>query len=88
MHVLFREGYADRAYMDQYTDCPSELEAHLATRTPEWASSISGVPVEEIEAFARLVGQTKRSFFRLGYGFNPAAAMARRRCTRRCAFRR
>ena len=30
MHVLFREGYADRAYMDRYTDCPDELEAHLA----------------------------------------------------------
>ena len=53
MNVLFREGYADRAYMDRYTDCPDELEAHLATRTPEWASKISGVPVEEIEAFAR-----------------------------------
>ena len=69
MHVLFREGYADRAYMKRYTDCPAELEAHLATRTPEWASSICGVPVAEIEAFARAVGQTKRTFFRLGYGF-------------------
>ena len=79
MHVLFREGFADRAYMARYTDCPDELEAHLATRTPEWASSICGVPVEEIEAFARLVGQTKRAFFRLGYGFtrsrNGAAQM-------------
>jgi anaerobic selenocysteine-containing dehydrogenase len=79
MHVLFREGYADRAYMERYTDCPAELEAHLSTRTPEWASSICGVPVAEIEAFARLVGQTKRSFFRLGYGFtrsrNGAAQM-------------
>src|SRR5258708_3417771 len=69
MHVLFREGFADRAYMERYTDCPDELEQHLKTRTPEWASSICGVPVEEIEAFARLVGETKRSFFRLGYGF-------------------
>ncbi len=79
MHVLFREGYADREYLARYTDCPAELETHLATRTPEWASSISGVPVEEIEAFARAVGQTKRSFFRLGYGFtrsrNGAAQM-------------
>jgi anaerobic selenocysteine-containing dehydrogenase len=79
MHVLFREGYADREYMARYADCPDELEAHLATRTPEWASSICGVPVEEIEAFARAVGQTKRSFFRLGYGFarsrNGAAQM-------------
>jgi len=79
MHVLFREGLADRAYMDRYTDCPNELEAHLKTRTPQWASAISGVPVEEIEAFARLVGQTQRTFFRLGYGFtrsrNGAAQM-------------
>jgi anaerobic selenocysteine-containing dehydrogenase len=79
MHVLFREGYADREYMDRYTDFPKELEAHLKTRTPEWASAISGVPVEEIEAFARMVGQTKRTFFRLGYGFtrsrNGAAQM-------------
>src|SRR6202045_495550 len=70
MHVLFRDGLADRAYLDRYTDCPNELEAHLATRTPEWASAISGVPVEEIEAFARAVGETKRTFFRLGYGFS------------------
>ena len=79
MHVLFREGYADRDYLERYTDCPAELEAHLATRTPEWASAISGVPVAEIEAFARAVGQTKRTFFRLGYGFtrsrNGAAQM-------------
>src|SRR6478736_2564714 len=69
MHVLFRDGYADRAYMDKYTDCPAELEAHLKTRTPEWASAISGVPVAEIEAFAKAIGETKRTFFRYGYGF-------------------
>jgi len=79
MHVLFREGFADREYLARYTDCPAELEAHLRTRTPEWASAICGVPVEEIEAFARTVGQTRRAFFRLGYGFtrsrNGAAQM-------------
>ncbi len=69
MHVLFREGYADRDYMARYTDCPADLEAHLSTRTPQWASAICGVPVTEIESFARAVGQTKKSYFRLGYGF-------------------
>jgi hypothetical protein len=48
---------------------PRELEAHLRDATPEWAAAITGLPVEEIEAFARLVGTTKKSFFRLGYGF-------------------
>jgi anaerobic selenocysteine-containing dehydrogenase len=69
MHVLFRDGYADRDYLARYTDCPAELEAHLKTRNPEWASAICGVPVPEIEAFAHAVGTTKRTFFRLGYGF-------------------
>ena len=69
MHVLFRDGHADRAYLAQYTDCPEELEAHLETRTPEWASAITGLAVEEIEAFARLLGERPRAYFRLGYGF-------------------
>jgi anaerobic selenocysteine-containing dehydrogenase len=79
MHVLFRDGFADRAYLAKYTDYSAELEAHLATRTPEWASEICGVPVAEIEAFAKLVGETRRAYFRLGYGFtrsrNGAAQM-------------
>ena len=69
MHVLFRENMADRAYLEKYTDDPIGLEAHLANKTPEWAAAITGLTVAEIEAFARLVGTTKRTFFRLGYGF-------------------
>jgi anaerobic selenocysteine-containing dehydrogenase len=79
MHVLFRDGYADRAYLAKFTDASPELEAHLAVRTPQWASDICGVPASEIEAFAHLIGATPRSFFRLGYGFtrsrNGAAQM-------------
>jgi anaerobic selenocysteine-containing dehydrogenase len=70
MHVLFKEGMADRAYLEKYTDDPKGLEAHLESKTPEWASAITGLPVTEIEAFARLVGTTKKTFFRLGYGFS------------------
>ncbi|MCB1380587.1 MAG: molybdopterin-dependent oxidoreductase, partial [Alphaproteobacteria bacterium] len=69
MHVLFRDGYADRDYLARYTDAPREFEAHLASRTPDWAAKICDIPASEIEAFARLIGQTRRSFFRLGYGF-------------------
>ncbi|MDR6757409.1 anaerobic selenocysteine-containing dehydrogenase [Mycoplana sp. BE70] len=69
MHIAFRDGYADRAYMETFADDPAGLEAHLSTRGPEWAAAITGLGVEEIEAFARLVGETKRTFFRLGYGF-------------------
>lgn len=79
MHVFFRDGYADRDYMADFADVPDELEAHLKTRTPEWAAGITGLSVEEIEAFAKLIGTTKRTFMRLGYGFsrqrNGAVAM-------------
>src|SRR5208282_5534714 len=70
MHILFKEGYADWEYLERYTDASETLLEHLKTRTPEWASAITGLPVEEIVAFARLFGRTKRSFIRAGYGFS------------------
>ncbi len=70
MHVLFRDGLADWDYLEKYTDDPHGLKAHLRTRTPQWAAAITGLSVEEIEGFAHLVGRTKRTFFRLGYGFS------------------
>jgi anaerobic selenocysteine-containing dehydrogenase len=70
MHCLFRDGKADWDYLDKYTDAPRELEGHLKTRDPAWASAITGTPVETIEEFARLIGETKRTYLRLGYGFS------------------
>ncbi len=69
MHVLFRDGYADRDYLARYTDRPDDLEKHLADKTPEWASAITGLSTDEIETFAKWIGETPRSYFRLGYGF-------------------
>lgn len=68
MHVLFRDGLADRAYLDAYARDVAALEAHLSSRGPDWAAAITGLPAAEIEAYARLVGTTPRSFFRIGYG--------------------
>ena len=70
MHCLFRDGHADWDYLVRYTDAPRELAEHVRTRTPEWAARITGCPAATIEEFARLVGETKRAFFRLGYGFS------------------
>src|SRR5205807_3816157 len=84
MHVLFKEGYADRAYLARYADDPAGLEAHLASRDPAWASRITGLSEAEIVDFARLYGRTKRSYIRLGYGFsrsrNGAAQMFAATC--------
>jgi anaerobic selenocysteine-containing dehydrogenase len=70
MHCLFRDGKADWGYLDRYTDVPRELEAHLKRRGPDWAAAITGCPAATIEAFAGLAGATKRTYFRLGYGFS------------------
>lgn len=72
MHVLFKEGFADRAYLDRYAAGVAQLEEHLAARTPDWAAAITGLTAEEIVAFARLYGRTKRSYLRLGYGLTRA----------------
>ena len=69
---------------NKYADDWRELEAHLRTRTPEWAARITGLPVAEIEDFARLYGSSRRSYLRLGFGFtrtrNAAANMHAASC--------
>jgi anaerobic selenocysteine-containing dehydrogenase len=79
MHVLLKEGFADREYLARHTDFGADIEAHLADKTPQWAAVITGLPVAEIVDFARLYGRTERSFLRVGFGFtrsrNGSAAM-------------
>jgi anaerobic selenocysteine-containing dehydrogenase len=49
------------------------------SRGPDWAAAITGLSVDDIEAFAKLYNATPRAFIRVGYGFsrvrNGAAAM-------------
>ncbi len=70
MHVLFRDGYEDREYLEKYTKDHNKLEEHLKDKTPEWAAEITGLSPQEIEDFAKAVGETKKTFLRLGYGFS------------------
>jgi len=79
MHVLFRDGHADRDYLARYTDVPRELERHVRDRSPAWAAAITGIDAADIERFAAWYGTTPRAYLRLGYGFsrsrNGAASM-------------
>ena len=70
MHVLFKEGFADWDYMRKYADCPDDLAKHVASRTPQWAESICGIPAAQIIEFARLYGSTKKSYIRCHHGFS------------------
>ena len=79
MHIMFRDGFADKDYMKKYTDDPDGLEKHLKKHTPEWASQITGLSIYQIEEFAKIFGQNERVYTRVGYGFtrqrNGASAM-------------
>lgn len=70
MRILFRDGHADRDYIADFTNDAAALEEHLQSRGPDWASEITGVPMEEIEALAAEYGTTERAIIRLGYGFS------------------
>lgn len=72
IHVLLKDGFADRDYLARLTDFDAKVEAHFADKTPAWAAAITGLDEADIVAFARLYGQTKRSFLRLGFGFTRA----------------
>ena len=70
MHCLFRDGFADRDYLEKYTDAPRELEAHVRTRSPAMGRRRSPAARSRPSRHSRaLVGERKRAYFRLGYGF-------------------
>ncbi len=67
---LFRDGLADWDYLDTlHRRAARTRSAPARPATPEWASQITGCPVETSRPSPRLVGTTKRTYFRLGYGF-------------------
>ena len=70
MHLLFKNGRADRDYLAKYSDDPDRLERHLRTRDPQWAAKITGLEVGQIIEFADLYGTTQKSYIRLGIGFS------------------
>jgi len=59
-HVILREDLQDSAFIETWTNVAlKELKDHYKQYTPEWASKLSGVPVETIERIAREFATTK-----------------------------
>ena len=50
MHTIIREGWADEDFIAERTEGYDEFKTVLEEYTPERASLMSGVPVEDIEA--------------------------------------
>jgi anaerobic selenocysteine-containing dehydrogenase len=59
-HVILREDLQDSEFIETWTNVTvAELKEHYKQYTPEWASELSGVPVETIERVAREFAHTK-----------------------------
>lgn len=88
MHVLFRDGLEDKDYLEKYCLGAEELKARVLTEySPEVVSRITGLPVAEIEQFAREYGTARKlfggpAFLRINYGMqrHGGGAMAIRTC--------
>jgi anaerobic selenocysteine-containing dehydrogenase len=69
MHVLFRDGLHDEAYLESMTAGWEKLRDRvLADYSPEKVAKICRVPADTIERLAREYGTTRPSFIRLNYG--------------------
>ncbi len=74
MHIIFREGWQDDAYLSNHCVGEKELrDRALNEYPPEKVSHITGLSVEEIERFAREYARSQELFggpalIRLNYG--------------------
>ncbi len=55
MHVIINEGLYDREYVGTYTTGFTELKAHVADKTPEWAFTETTIRPELIVETARVI---------------------------------
>jgi len=59
MHILIREGWHDEAFIAERTEGFDELRAVVEKYTPEVVSEITGVPVPQLEAAARMMAENR-----------------------------
>ncbi|MFC7678648.1 molybdopterin-dependent oxidoreductase [Paenibacillus sp. GCM10028914] len=68
MHILFRDGLVNESFMKQYTVGYEELREHVKEYTPEYVSTVTGIPVEEIETLAHMYGHAEAAYIHIGNG--------------------
>ena len=69
-HLLIRNGDVDHAFIADSTAGFEEYAAHVAAYTPVVVAEATGIPVDELEALARLIGRSPRASFWWTMGVN------------------
>lgn len=71
MHILVRDGMADRAYLADHTIGFEQLEAQVLPRfTPERVADITGLTAADVERLAAMYGAARTPFIRIGFGMS------------------
>jgi anaerobic selenocysteine-containing dehydrogenase len=71
MHILARDRKVDRGYIARHTVGFDRVEDEVLPRfTPQRTAEITGLPVADIETFARWYGESPRAFIRIGFGLS------------------
>ncbi|WP_082112413.1 molybdopterin-containing oxidoreductase family protein [Paenibacillus sp. DMB20] len=68
MHILFRDGLVNEEFMRRYTLGHEELRTHVKEYTPEYVSSVTGIPAEDIERLAAMYGGAEAAYIHIGNG--------------------
>jgi anaerobic selenocysteine-containing dehydrogenase len=66
--VLFEEGHADVAFLDEHTSGADRLRARAAEWTIERAADVAGIPASDLRRFAGLYAATSPALVRCGWG--------------------
>ena len=72
MHVLMREDWLDRDYIERYTLGYDDLAERAQQFDPQRVASICGISADEVEVFAREYWQTRPAVIRINYGMQRA----------------
>ena len=74
VHILLRDGRCDREYLAAHTLGFDQWAREVIPGfVPDRVAAITGLPVADIEKFATMYGDAKRSFIRIGEGMTRLA---------------
>jgi anaerobic selenocysteine-containing dehydrogenase len=68
IHIILREGWADRDYITQHANGFAELEKLALDYRPERVAALTGLATDDIELLAREYTTTRPAAIRLNYG--------------------
>jgi anaerobic selenocysteine-containing dehydrogenase len=68
LHIAFRDGHADEAFLSTWAEDAEALRDWVASWTPERAAALADVRAQDIEQFASWYASSQPAFLRCGWG--------------------